>query len=473
MAEEKEKTQSIDDIHKKTAREIIEKILLAILLISFLGGLFNTLSSSSQTFGDIFKNGWRGLTPKALALSGTRPLASVLNPINGRVLVSNEKGTDVYNEVLGKKIGTQKFGAYGRVLRGPVSINGEKYFYVDFESGVDGWVKESDLNYKDATIRPLKKDDPLGSEILASKDTPVLNEPNGESLGYQPKGAKGVIKQGPIEKDGKTYFYVDFENGVDGWVLQENLSLYDNGTRYLNEKDGIGTSVVAKNDGVKIYDENGNEIGSLKNGENKKIKKGPVYINGEKYWYVEFDDGQSGFVKESDLLVKTKREKNFGEKILNFFEIVIIIFKYLLILACIYFVFWIWRIIKKLTNIRKNVREKLYPVSNEVTPSVNPKWARVLNHLESQNEGEWRLSIIEADIMLDELLSVMGLQGETIGDKLKSVEKSDFNTLDLAWEAHKIRNKIAHDGADFGLTQREARRVVSLYEAVFKEFSFI
>ena len=75
--------------------------------------------------------------------------------------------------------------------------------------------------------------------------------------------------------------------------------------------------------------------------------------------------------------------------------------------------------------------------------------------------------------MLDEMLDSVGYRGETMGDKLKSVEKSDFLTLDLAWEAHKIRNAIAHEGAEFTIDQREARRVISLYERVFQEFEFI
>jgi hypothetical protein len=56
---------------------------------------------------------------------------------------------------------------------------------------------------------------------------------------------------------------------------------------------------------------------------------------------------------------------------------------------------------------------------------------------------------------------------------MKSIEKSDFNSIDMAWEAHKIRNSIAHEGSDFLLNQREAKRVIGLYEIVFREFRYI
>ncbi len=111
--------------------------------------------------------------------------------------------------------------------------------------------------------------------------------------------------------------------------------------------------------------------------------------------------------------------------------------------------------------------------SEEVTDPVIERWKKVLEHSASENPSDWRVAIIEADIMLDDLLGVLKLPGSTIGDKLKAVEPSDFLTLDQAWEAHKARNMIAHQGSDFLLNQREVRRIISLYEAVFKEFKMI
>jgi ribosomal protein L14E/L6E/L27E len=71
------------------------------------------------------------------------------------------------------------------------------------------------------------------------------------------------------------------------------------------------------------------------------------------------------------------------------------------------------------------------------------------------------------------MLTKMNYHGETISDKLKAVEKSDFLTIDKAWEAHRVRNEIAHGGSNFEITEREAHRVVVLYEEVFKEFHYI
>ncbi len=110
---------------------------------------------------------------------------------------------------------------------------------------------------------------------------------------------------------------------------------------------------------------------------------------------------------------------------------------------------------------------------NIVTEVRNEKWEKVLKYLNSNNISDWRLAIIEADVMLEEMLRSKGFPGDSVGDMLKSADKSEFLSLDDAWEAHKVRNAIAHSGGDFQLTEREAKRVIALFEKVFKEFQVI
>lgn len=106
-------------------------------------------------------------------------------------------------------------------------------------------------------------------------------------------------------------------------------------------------------------------------------------------------------------------------------------------------------------------------------PDLAKRWKKILDHAVSPNENDWRQAIIEADIMLDDLITRMGYRGESVGEKLKRAVKGDFQTLNQAWDAHKVRNMIAHDGSDFKLTEHEARRVIDLYRQVFEEFYHI
>jgi len=45
--------------------------------------------------------------------------------------------------------------------------------------------------------------------------------------------------------------------------------------------------------------------------------------------------------------------------------------------------------------------------------------------------------------------------------------------LQNAWEAHSVRNQIAHQGSDFPITELEARRVIKMYQNVFEELRAI
>jgi hypothetical protein len=100
----------------------------------------------------------------------------------------------------------------------------------------------------------------------------------------------------------------------------------------------------------------------------------------------------------------------------------------------------------------------------------HPRFAIVQGYMSSQSEALWRIGIMEADNMLLDVLRDKGYQGEGVGEMLKS---ASFKTVELAWDAHKLRNRIAHEGSDFILTEREAKRVFTLFESVFRELKAI
>src|SRR3989344_3535146 len=131
----------------------------------------------------------------------------------------------------------------------------------------------------------------------------------------------------------------------------------------------------------------------------------------------------------------------------------------------------------RIEQIRKHERLKLeavaHPVAARDVSRAQMRWNRIVEEAGSENEQNWQLAILEADIMLNELLDNLGYKGETMADKMRQVERGDFNTIDLAWEAHRARNTIAHQGLCASISSREARRIIDLYEKIFREFQFI
>ncbi len=101
------------------------------------------------------------------------------------------------------------------------------------------------------------------------------------------------------------------------------------------------------------------------------------------------------------------------------------------------------------------------------------RWKHVTQLIESPHESDWRQAIIEADIILFDALEHDGYPGESLGDKLKSVDPKRFASLQDAWDAHKVRNDIAHQGSTFALGDKLAYRTIQQYETVLREFGEI
>lgn len=109
----------------------------------------------------------------------------------------------------------------------------------------------------------------------------------------------------------------------------------------------------------------------------------------------------------------------------------------------------------------------------ESSTTKSVRWEKVIDLVNSDNQSDWRLAIIEAEVILEEGLKDRGYPGNSVGDMLKAVAPGDIVNIDAAWEAHKVRNRIAHSGSNFDLNGREAQRTIALYEAVLSEMKLI
>lgn len=455
--------------------EIIAVVFAFIILSSLLNGLLSFASKNK-----FLSLGWRALTPKGLMLSLTRPISSLINPINSKFTVTSGTAS-LYDTPGGKVIGTKNLGDKGIITGGPVTIQGEKYWQVRFEDGSSGWIKESDIANLPQKLTPMSQMSSLiDTPVETNVETAVFASPGENQIATVPAGSKAVILEGPLIKDGVKYWHVRFDDGTEGWVSEDALdSMLDGKRTPLSKMPSlIGGDVATNKNGTKLFSSPGGElIGTVNSGVSGKIIEGPILVDGVRFYHVKFDNGMEGWVSENDLNYVEEVEPNFFIKFLLFIFTLFKYLKYFLVLLGIFVVGLIVYLYKAIVKLRNEERDRLYPNGVmervEEKPMINPRWAKVLDGLNSTNESDWRLAIMEADIMLYDLLEKMSLPGDTIGDKLKAVEPSDFLTLDNAWEAHKVRNQIAHDGAEFRLTDREAKRVVSLYMTVFEEFGIV
>lgn len=79
----------------------------------------------------------------------------------------------------------------------------------------------------------------------------------------------------------------------------------------------------------------------------------------------------------------------------------------------------------------------------------------------TQQIADLEKRILEADKVLDTALGLLGYKG-SLGDKLKNAGPR-FSDSNAVWDAHKLRNKIAHElGHD--LSEKDANRAMRAFE---------
>lgn len=163
----------------------------------------------------------------------------------------------------------------------------------------------------------------------------------------------------------------------------------------------------------------------------------------------------------------------FGKGTLSFFVLISIPFSLFCVIGIVYCIEGMKKIREK--EVEKHdlkVEPAFEEVKGQGDRDLSVRWEKASNLLNSQNQNDWKQAILEADTMLDDILTGLGYQGEGVGEKLKRVQPGEFRNIDDAWEAHKLRNQIAHDGS-LNLTHHEANQAISRYRRVFEEFYYI
>ena len=92
--------------------------------------------------------------------------------------------------------------------------------------------------------------------------------------------------------------------------------------------------------------------------------------------------------------------------------------------------------------------------------------------LEKGNESSYSMAIIEGDKLLDRAMMELGVQGRTMGDRLKKLGKTKFSQTNAVWHAHKIRNQITHEH-DFKPDYRQAAHALETYRQALKDLGAI
>lgn len=146
---------------------------------------------------------------------------------------------------------------------------------------------------------------------------------------------------------------------------------------------------------------------------------------------------------------------------------------FFIVLTAIFLVLIIYLVIKHREHMKEDEeRMRRHFIKPTAQHMHETRWSKVERLFSTQNESDWRLGIIEADAMLEDLTLQLGYPGANLGERLKSINPRNFPMLQQAWHVHLLRNRIAHEGMNFHLTQHEAWRAFKIYENIFRGYGY-
>lgn len=103
---------------------------------------------------------------------------------------------------------------------------------------------------------------------------------------------------------------------------------------------------------------------------------------------------------------------------------------------------------------------------------IAASWKKIIKRIDARDQSEYKVAIIEADGMLNEILQKMGFIGKSLDDKLKQLDSNILSNIDQVWEAHNLYNDIIND-PDFKLGKEETQKVLNIYEQALKELQIL
>ncbi|MEO8691691.1 MAG: hypothetical protein ABI397_02790 [Candidatus Saccharimonas sp.] len=99
------------------------------------------------------------------------------------------------------------------------------------------------------------------------------------------------------------------------------------------------------------------------------------------------------------------------------------------------------------------------------------RWLAIENSVSKTNSASWQVAVFDADKLLDQAMREKRVKGATMGERLKSANKT-WSKVNDVWGAHKVRNRLAHE-SDMKLNYELTRRSLSAFRQALKDLGAI
>jgi len=99
---------------------------------------------------------------------------------------------------------------------------------------------------------------------------------------------------------------------------------------------------------------------------------------------------------------------------------------------------------------------------------IDKDWMKILQRLETDMETEYKLAVIEADLLLNDVLKRLGYEGKTLGEKLEKIKPGVFSDIRSLKDADQIYQNLIYD-VSYRLGQPDAKRIIAIFEKALTE----
>lgn len=123
-----------------------------------------------------------------------------------------------------------------------------------------------------------------------------------------------------------------------------------------------------------------------------------------------------------------------------------------------------------LRDISSDLKKTLYGGKRPMISSskLMRRWEAVMARLSSGNPSQYKVAVLEADAIAEEMLGGIGYDGANMKERLDAVQPGQIVALEGLRTGHDIRNRIIRDPS-FAISREETASILNGYKGFFDE----
>lgn len=127
-------------------------------------------------------------------------------------------------------------------------------------------------------------------------------------------------------------------------------------------------------------------------------------------------------------------------------------------------------ILRGFSDVRISFRGANIPLITK--KQMRKKWDKIETRLGGEDISQYKLAILEADVLIDSIFKSMGIKGSNLTERLDNLSPGQMEDSEDLKNTHKVRNQIVNDPS-FQIGKEEAKKTLDVYSKFLTENEFM